>query len=176
MLRRQQAEAVIAARQKIVHGAVSMVEMALRELSEKGVVHLDEERKASMVSNLLVVLCSESQATAVVNNGTSTAERNGCPGAQTLPVTDSSQVVAGTRKVGGRRPSQRQWPDRVHPAAGGGKAEVAASGQGTVRGCAARSWLKLSPPPMSPPADDFGDVITLRPKRTGEQLKRGPWS
>jgi regulator of protease activity HflC (stomatin/prohibitin superfamily) len=70
MLRRQQAEAVIAARQKIVHGAVSMVEMALRELSEKGVVKLDEERKASMVSNLLVVLCSESQATPVVNTGT----------------------------------------------------------------------------------------------------------
>jgi regulator of protease activity HflC (stomatin/prohibitin superfamily) len=70
MLRRQQAEAVIAARQKIVHGAVSMVEMALRELSEKGVVNLDEERKASMVSNLLVVLCSESQATPVVNTGT----------------------------------------------------------------------------------------------------------
>ena len=70
MLRRQQAEAVIAARQKIVHGAVSMVEMALRELSDKGVVNLDEERKASMVSNLLVVLCSESQATPVVNTGT----------------------------------------------------------------------------------------------------------
>ncbi len=70
MLRRQQAEAVIAARQKIVHGAVSMVEMALRELSDKGVVHLDEERKAAMVSNLLVVLCSESQATPVVNTGT----------------------------------------------------------------------------------------------------------
>ncbi len=70
MLRRQQAEAVIAARQKIVHGAVSMVEMALRELSDKGVVQLDEERKAAMVSNLLVVLCSESQATPVVNTGT----------------------------------------------------------------------------------------------------------
>jgi regulator of protease activity HflC (stomatin/prohibitin superfamily) len=70
MLRRQQAEAVIAARQKIVHGAVSMVDMALRELSEKGVVKLDEERKASMVSNLLVVLCSESQASPVINTGT----------------------------------------------------------------------------------------------------------
>jgi regulator of protease activity HflC (stomatin/prohibitin superfamily) len=70
MLRRQQAEAVIAARQKIVHGAVSMVEMALRELSDKSVVELDEERKASMVSNLLVILCSESQATPVVNTGT----------------------------------------------------------------------------------------------------------
>ena len=61
MLRRQQAEAVIAARQKIVHGAVSMVEMALRELSEKAVVEMDEERKAAMVSNLLVVLCGESR-------------------------------------------------------------------------------------------------------------------
>jgi len=70
MLRRQQAEAVIAARQKIVHGAVSMVDMALRELSEKGVVKLDEERKASMVSNLLVVLCSETEASPVINTGT----------------------------------------------------------------------------------------------------------
>jgi regulator of protease activity HflC (stomatin/prohibitin superfamily) len=70
MLRRQQAEAVIAARQKIVHGAVSMVEMALRELSEKQVVKLDEERKASMVSNLLVVLCGEAEVTPVVNTGT----------------------------------------------------------------------------------------------------------
>jgi hypothetical protein len=70
MLRRQQAEAVIAARQKIVHGAVSMVEMALNELSTKKVVQLDEERKAAMVSNLLVVLCSESQAQPVINAGT----------------------------------------------------------------------------------------------------------
>lgn len=70
MLRRQQAEAVIAARQKIVHGAVSMVDMALRELSEKEVVKLDEERKASMVSNLLVVLCSETEASPVINTGT----------------------------------------------------------------------------------------------------------
>lgn len=70
MLRRQQAEAVIAARTKIVHGAVSMVEMALKELSEKDVVHLDEERKAAMVSNLLVVLCGETEVTPVVNTGT----------------------------------------------------------------------------------------------------------
>jgi regulator of protease activity HflC (stomatin/prohibitin superfamily) len=70
MLRRQQAEAVIAARQKIVHGAVSMVDLALRELSEKSVVSLDEERKAAMVSNLLVVLCSESEASPVINAGT----------------------------------------------------------------------------------------------------------
>ena len=70
MLRRQQAEAVIAARQKIVHGAVSMVEMALKELSDKKVVNLDEERKAAMVSNLLVVLCGESEVRPVVNTGT----------------------------------------------------------------------------------------------------------
>lgn len=70
MLRRQQAEAVISARQKIVHGAVSMVEMALQQLSERNVVHLDDERKAAMVSNLLVVLCSESEAQPVVNAGT----------------------------------------------------------------------------------------------------------
>jgi regulator of protease activity HflC (stomatin/prohibitin superfamily) len=70
MLRRQQAEAVIAARQKIVHGAVSMVDLALRELAEKDVVQLDGERRAAMVSNLMVVLCSESEVHPVVNTGT----------------------------------------------------------------------------------------------------------
>lgn len=70
MLRRQQAEAIITARQKIVHGAVSMVEMALSDLAERNVVNLDEERKAAMVSNLLVVLCSESEAQPVLNTGT----------------------------------------------------------------------------------------------------------
>ena len=70
MLRRQQATAVVAARSKIVEGAVGMVEHALKELSRKGLVQLDEERKAAMVSNLLVVLCSESSATPVVNTGT----------------------------------------------------------------------------------------------------------
>lgn len=70
MLRRQQAEAIIDARQKIVHGAVSMVEMALADLADKQVVHLDEERKAAMVSNLLVVLCGEQEAHPVINTGT----------------------------------------------------------------------------------------------------------
>lgn len=70
MLRRQQAEAVIAARQKIVHGAVSMVDMALRELADKHVVTLDDERKASMVSNLMVVLCGEAEVHPVINTGT----------------------------------------------------------------------------------------------------------
>ena len=70
MLRRQQAEAVIAARQKIVQGAVSMVDMALKELSEKRVVELDDDRRAAMVSNLMVVLCGESEVHPVVNTGT----------------------------------------------------------------------------------------------------------
>jgi regulator of protease activity HflC (stomatin/prohibitin superfamily) len=70
MLRRQQAEAVIAARQKIVQGAVSMVDMALRELAEKQVLVLDDERKAAMVSNLMVVLCGESEVHPVLNTGT----------------------------------------------------------------------------------------------------------
>jgi regulator of protease activity HflC (stomatin/prohibitin superfamily) len=70
MLRRQQAEAVIAAREKIVLGAVSMVEMALQELARKDVVQLDEERKAAMVSNLLVVLCGTEEASPVINTGT----------------------------------------------------------------------------------------------------------
>lgn len=70
MLRRQQAGAVIAARQRIVEGSVGMVEMALARLSQKNIVHLDEERKAAMVSNLLVVLCSEGHVQPIVNTGT----------------------------------------------------------------------------------------------------------
>jgi regulator of protease activity HflC (stomatin/prohibitin superfamily) len=70
MLRRQQATAIVSARFKIVEGAVSMVEMALDQLSSKEIVHLDEEKKASMVSNLMVVLCGDKDATPVVNTGT----------------------------------------------------------------------------------------------------------
>ncbi len=69
MLQRQQASAIIAARQKIVEGAVGMVHMALEQLGERGIVQLDEERKAAMVSNLLVVLCSERSTQPVVNTG-----------------------------------------------------------------------------------------------------------
>ncbi len=69
MLRRQQAEAVIAARAKLVEGAVSMVEMALTQLSDKKVVELDDERRAAMVSNLMVVLCSEQETSPIVNAG-----------------------------------------------------------------------------------------------------------
>ena len=70
MLRRQQATAIVAARQKIVEGAVSMVEMALQQLSEKEILELDEEKKATMVSNLMVVLCSDKDASPVINTGT----------------------------------------------------------------------------------------------------------
>ena len=70
MLRRQQATAVVSARFKIVEGAVSMVQMALEQLSDKKIVELDEEKKAAMVSNLMVVLCSDKDATPVVNTGT----------------------------------------------------------------------------------------------------------
>jgi regulator of protease activity HflC (stomatin/prohibitin superfamily) len=70
MLQRQQAGAIIAARQRIVEGAVGMVEMALQMLSHKEIVHLDEERKAAMVSNLLVVLCGERAAQPILNTGT----------------------------------------------------------------------------------------------------------
>lgn len=70
MLRRQQATAIVAARTKIVEGAVGMVEMALDELSKKNVIDMDEEKKAAMVSNLMVVLCSDKDATPVLNTGT----------------------------------------------------------------------------------------------------------
>ena len=69
MLRRQQADAIISAREKIVEGAVSMVDLALKKLSEDNIVELDEERKAAMVSNLLVVLCADEAASPVVNTG-----------------------------------------------------------------------------------------------------------
>lgn len=70
MLKRQQATAIVAARHKIVQGAVSMVEMALEELNKKDIVALDEERKAAMVSNLMVILCGDKEASPVVNTGT----------------------------------------------------------------------------------------------------------
>ncbi len=70
MLQRQQASAIVAARAKIVEGAVGMVEMALQKLSDKNIVELDDERKAAMVSNLMVVLCGEKAAQPIVNTGT----------------------------------------------------------------------------------------------------------
>lgn len=70
MLRRQQAEAVVAARMKIVEGAVGMVDLALQHLSAKNIIDLDDEKKAAMVSNLMVVLCSDKDATPIVNTGT----------------------------------------------------------------------------------------------------------
>jgi regulator of protease activity HflC (stomatin/prohibitin superfamily) len=70
MLQRQQASAIVAARTKIVEGAVGMVELALEALSKKEIVHLDEDKKAAMVSNLMVVLCGERGATPILNTGT----------------------------------------------------------------------------------------------------------
>jgi regulator of protease activity HflC (stomatin/prohibitin superfamily) len=70
MLKRQQATAIVAARHKIVEGAVSMVEMALEELNKKELLELDEERKAAMVSNLMVILCGDKDASPVLNTGT----------------------------------------------------------------------------------------------------------
>jgi hypothetical protein len=70
MLQRQQASAIIAARQKIVEGAVGMVQMAINKLNDNDIVQLDEERKAAMVSNLLVVLCGERSAQPIINAGT----------------------------------------------------------------------------------------------------------
>ena len=70
MLRRQQANAVVAARSRIVEGAVGMVEMALAQLGERQIVDLDDERKAAMVSNLMVVLCGDQPASPIVNAGT----------------------------------------------------------------------------------------------------------
>jgi regulator of protease activity HflC (stomatin/prohibitin superfamily) len=70
MLKRQQATAIVAARHKIVEGAVSMVEMALNELSKKNIIELDDDRKAAMVSNLMIILCGDKDASPVLNTGT----------------------------------------------------------------------------------------------------------
>jgi regulator of protease activity HflC (stomatin/prohibitin superfamily) len=70
MLKRQQAEAIIAARMKIVEGAVSMVDMALKKLSDKNIIEFDDDKKAAMVSNLMVVLTSDKDTTPIVNTGT----------------------------------------------------------------------------------------------------------
>ena len=69
MLRRQQAEAIISAREKIVEGAVTMVKMALTKIEDEGIVELDSDKKAAMVSNLLVVLCADESAQPVLNTG-----------------------------------------------------------------------------------------------------------
>ncbi|MFQ9180646.1 MAG: SPFH domain-containing protein [Eggerthella lenta] len=133
MLRRQQAEAVIAAREKIVQGAVSMVDMALAELSAKNVVDLDDERKAAMVSNLMVVLCGESDAQPVLNTGTLYQEegtlRRGATRRAAASVASYGEAktvspahrfggVGRHRTVGRRRFAQRERPGGVHPAPG----------------------------------------------------------
>ena len=115
MLRRQQAEAVIAARQKIVHGAVSMVDMALRELAEKEVVQLDDERKAAMVSNLLVVLCAR------IRSASRRQRRNALQLSharkETLSLADGSRALGRIGSLGAGRIAQCQRPDRIPPQA-----------------------------------------------------------
>ena len=118
MLRRQQAEAVIAARRKIVMGATSMVEMALNELSEKHVVEFDEERKAAMISNLMVVLCGESQVTPVVNTGTRlhvTRGRGRRQGRRGPPISRSERMWRVRRRMSAMA-ARKQYLLRVDPA------------------------------------------------------------
>ena len=121
MLRRQQAEAIIAARQKIVHGAVSMVEMALNELAEKRVVELDEERKAAMVSNLLVVFCGEQRSPSGDQRGNAVPVDRSHEVAQVFSFTHRPGAVRGAGSLGAAGVPQRQRPDRI-PAARGGRA------------------------------------------------------
>ena len=103
MLQRQQAAAIIAARTRIVEGAVTMVHMALEQLAEKGVVQLDEERKAAMVSNLLVVLCGERGTQPIVNTGTLYSYGSHWP--RRRPIRCASAAMCSTPCSGGRRTS-----------------------------------------------------------------------
>ena len=115
MLQRQQAGAIIAARQRIVEGAVGMVEMALEMLSKKSIVKLDEERKATMVSNLLVVLCGErGGAAGRQHRARSINRRRGR--SQAVPASDRHGHPGRAAALGERRSAQRQRADRV-PAA-----------------------------------------------------------
>src|SRR4029079_15752247 len=104
---------IIAARTKIVHGAVSMVQMALNELSERRVVELDDERRAAMGSNLLTVLCAESEVQPVVNTGTLYAEgrrpqRRADDGQESVPAPTRSRRMGRPRAPCARRAAQRQ--------------------------------------------------------------------
>jgi hypothetical protein len=98
MLQRQQAGAIIAARKLIVEGAVGMVEMALEQLSHKGIVHLDEERKAAMVSNLLVVLCGEKAAQPILNTGTFTSKPGPVPERKPFLLRIDAAVLEGVQR------------------------------------------------------------------------------
>src|SRR5690606_2080279 len=110
MLVRQQAAQVVAARTHIVESAVGMVGLALERLAEQGVVELDEERKAQMVSNLLVVLCGDRATQPVVNAGSLYA---GHAGKKEAPAAARSGRLRGRGQMGGRRSAQRQRTDRV---------------------------------------------------------------
>src|SRR4030095_5584743 len=119
MLRRQQAQAIVAARRTLVDGAVGMVEMALEQLSAKNVVHLDDERRAAMVSNLMVVLCGERDTQPVVTHGTLYCSlRRGRRRAQGLPAEGRPRPVGGGRACRRGRPSLGQRPGRMTAAGG----------------------------------------------------------
>ena len=120
MLQRQQAGAIIAARTRIVEGAVGMVEMALTSLAHKGIVTLDEERKAAMVSNLLVVLCGERARAADRQRRDDSPVGPGagarCGGTQDLSPSDRRGGARGRAALGERRSAQPERADRVRPA------------------------------------------------------------
>ena len=133
MLRRQQAQAVVAARKTLVEGAVGMVEMALEMLSEKNVVELDDERRAAMVSNLMVVLCGERDTQPVVNTGTlyqeaGFVERSSQKG---VSAASRSSALRGGRTSGGGRSSERQRPARMPGARGAVEARREARSAGS---------------------------------------------
>ncbi len=121
MLRRQQAEAIIAARQKIVDGAVGMVDMALKGLENAGVVHLDQDKKAAMVNNLLVALVSESETTPIINTGTLYTLIDPCRKKE-IPSAARRRSLRSPGKMGGRRSAQRQRRDGISAEGGGRKA------------------------------------------------------
>ena len=146
MLRRQQANAVVAARSRIVEGAVGMVELALNRLTEDGVVSLDEERTASMVSNLMVVLCGDQPPSPVVNTGLALLRERAPPG----PAAGRPGRPRRADPLGERRVPQRQraggdgaapGPDRRRPDAQAGRAAAQA---GPAPGARLRRGLSRS--------------------------------
>ena len=159
MLRRQQAEAVIAARQKIVHGAVSMVDMALKELAEKQVVELDDERKAAMVSNLMVVLCGESGG-ASGGQHRHPIQLTRCPTRKPFLLRIDPALWAELEAWAQGRIAQRQRPDRIPAQTGRRQTQsrrVAdeqshTGGRGKVKMCRGDK-SHLSSPPAKTPGD-----------------------
>ncbi len=126
MLRRQQAVAIVSARHQIVAGAVGMVEAALKGLSERNLVHLDDERKAAMVSNLLVVLCSDKDGPAHRQHRHAVLLSDGQPGKEGLSAARGPGAVGRDRTAGGAGAAQRQRAGGIPAARGAGAARPAA--------------------------------------------------